>query len=338
MQPKVEAASAAVSLVSHLLMLAAFSTVLRSCVAPIVGDGPGAVSPDLAMITVAAEFTERPADPAPIEPPAAETTEADIAETSDETIEANEADEAAEAAETGKPEQQMAAADQPLLRPLSANDANATPHAAVQVAASPAAGPASPRRPPRRVARLPAAETGLFGIRDRAYRLLYVIDRSASMGDDDAMRVAKAELSDSIGRLEPTQRFQILFYNTALSALRPPPGAAAREGYFTGSDEHRGLARRQWQAVQPAGGTDHLGPLVAALAYEPDVIFFLTDADEPGLTLAELDDLRRRNNGRCRIHCIEFGRGKPIGTQFGFLSKVASQSGGEYVYRDTTRF
>ena len=81
----------------------------------------------------------------------------------------------------------------------------------------------------------------------------------------------------------------------------------------------------------------HFNALELAMKFNADVIFFLTDADEPGLTLGEMETIRRANNGAARIHCIEFGEGPDLkrpGDPRNFLQKLASESGGTYKYID----
>lgn len=180
--------------------------------------------------------------------------------------------------------------------------------------------------------------TSLFGITDAGRRFVYVLDRSGSMSDFGAIRVAKAELMSSLERLDATQQFQVVFYSNAPLMLEP---RNARTDMFRGIDTHRLEVRRQTDAIQPDGGTRHLLALNAALKLNPDVIFFLTDAAEPELTAAELADLKQRNNGGSRIHCIEFGKGPSLHAARGarnFLQKLADQNDGEYQYRDVTKF
>jgi hypothetical protein len=65
------------------------------------------------------------------------------------------------------------------------------------------------------------------------------------------------------------------------------------------------------------------------------VVFFLTDAAEPELSPAELEELRRINAGTV-INTIEFGAGPALGGD-NFLKKLARQNDGQHVYVDVTR-
>lgn len=180
--------------------------------------------------------------------------------------------------------------------------------------------------------------TSLFGITDAGRRFVYVLDRSGSMSDYGAIRVAKAELMSSLERLDATQEFQVIFYS---DVSLPLESRDPRSDMFRGINTHRLEVRRQTDAIQPDGGTRHLVALTAALKLNPDVIFFLTDAAEPELTAAELAGIKQRNNGSSRIHCIEFGKGPDLHSARGgrnFLQKLAEQNDGQYQYRDVTRF
>ncbi len=179
--------------------------------------------------------------------------------------------------------------------------------------------------------------TSLFGVQDAGRRFVYVLDRSHSMDDNRAMRRAKAELMASLENLDVTQEFQVIFYNNEPLTLVAP---GHRSDMFRGIDTHRTEVERQLGAIRPDGGTTHFNALVQALKFNADVIFFLTDADEPGLTLDELETMQRQNNGGARIHCIEFGDGPNLrrpGEPPNFLQKLADQSGGTYKYHDVKK-
>jgi hypothetical protein len=71
-----------------------------------------------------------------------------------------------------------------------------------------------------------------------------------------------------------------------------------------------------------------------ALQMNPDVVFFLTDADEPKLSASELQQIVRWNKGTT-INAIEFGSGSSPGRD-NFLRRIAEQNGGQYRYVDVT--
>lgn len=187
------------------------------------------------------------------------------------------------------------------------------------------------------------AETSLFGAKDTGSKFVYVIDRSYSMEgtyDNHAspLSVAKSELTASIQRLDARQQFQIIFYNDrdAVTLINDN----GRFEYFFGTDSQRLDAVRQLRSVQPAGGTNHLPAIEKALDLAPDVVFFLTDGEDPSLDDREVRRLVQRARG-ARIHCIQFGEQPEAEMQEdpgNWLRKLAAATDATYIYRDVTRF
>lgn len=177
-------------------------------------------------------------------------------------------------------------------------------------------------------------QTSLFGIQGDGNKFLYVFDRSASMEGYEGrpLAAAKSELQQSIAKLGPAQQFQIIFYNDRQNVFNPYLPQPPR--MLFADQKHKDLARRYVQGVAADGGTRHLDALRMALRLNPDVLFFLTDADEPELTHAELADLDR-TRGETIIHAIEFGAG-PARRKDNFLVRLAKMTGGKHVYVDVT--
>jgi VWA domain-containing protein len=169
-----------------------------------------------------------------------------------------------------------------------------------------------------------ASETQLFGVTARGNRFVYVFDRSLSM-QGAPLVAAKRELLASLSKLGPAQQFQIIFYNEK-PRLMPTP-------QLSFADEN-GCAQAESfvNSITAAGGTDHLQALKLALRFQPDVIFFLTDADEPPLSDKQLGEIRR-NNGAAAIHVIEFKAGPDPGKR-NFLRQLADDNRGQYKYVD----
>lgn len=174
----------------------------------------------------------------------------------------------------------------------------------------------------------------LFGIRSEGSKFVYVFDRSGSMGGvgNNALQFAKRELLNSIRDLQPTQQFQIVFYNH-VPVIFSPSGQAGRLSFAT--DENKARAERFIAAIQAVGGTEHEAALNTAIRLRPDVIFFLTDADEPRLSEVQMDDIERRAAGII-IHTVEFGLGPPSSSR-NFIARLAERNGGQYVYIDITK-
>jgi hypothetical protein len=174
----------------------------------------------------------------------------------------------------------------------------------------------------------------LFGLEGKGYKFVYVFDRSGSMGGDgrSCLAAAKAELAASLEGLEKTQQFQIIFYNEN-PLLFNPAGYSGRLAFATEANKQRAL--RFMETIAAEDGTDHEKALRAALGLRPDVVFFLTDADEPKLTDQQLADIRRWAAGTI-IHTVEFGQGPDSGGD-NFLRRLARENGGKHVYVDVTR-
>jgi len=209
-----------------------------------------------------------------------------------------------------------------------------------------ARSPASPLADPSRLlpdgtltgaqplAGLQKGETRFLGIRDKGTRFVYVLDRSGSMDREHALEVAKAELVTSLQHLDETQQFQVIFYNVQHRLLT----LGGRTTLHRATDINKTLARQQIARVTPDGGTFHYPALKKALSFEPEVIYFLTDADSnAAIHPGDMERLARSNRGRTRIHAIKFGLGAELITNH-YVKKLALQNGGRYRYRDIKTF
>ena len=174
--------------------------------------------------------------------------------------------------------------------------------------------------------------TQIFGLQGTGSKFVYVFDRSGSMSAENGrpLKAAKSQLIASLQSLKSTDQFQIIFYNERPLPFRPFPGKEAT--LMFGTEENKDLARQFIERVTASGGTEHLPPLQIALNMTPDVIFFLTDADEPRMTSTELAQIHRFNKVSS-INSIEFGT-RPYPRRGNFLFKLADQNSGEYVYRN----
>ncbi|HTI50777.1 MAG TPA: hypothetical protein VL475_07495 [Planctomycetaceae bacterium] len=177
--------------------------------------------------------------------------------------------------------------------------------------------------------------TTFFGQKAAGSRFVYVIDASGSMHEHNALGVAKSELLASLAQLDSNQQFQIIFYS---EKCYPMSGAEGKPQLFWGTDVNRTKASQFVRGIEPLEGTRHRDALLNALLYSPDVIYFLTDAGEPRLEPADLDRIKRRNNGRAQIHAIEFGKGANLNIETNFVRRLARENGGGYVYRDIQKF
>lgn len=178
------------------------------------------------------------------------------------------------------------------------------------------------------------ARVTLFGITGEGYKFVYIFDRSDSMNwfDRRPLRAAKAELLASLDGLGETHQFQIIFYNHE-PLIFNPSGQAHRLAF--GTEDNKLRAKRFVESVTASGGTRHMEAILLGLSLQPDVVFLLTDADDPQLTDTQVASIVRRAAG-VTIHTIEFGYG-PRSRPDNFLVRLAKLTGGQHVYVDVSR-
>lgn len=175
--------------------------------------------------------------------------------------------------------------------------------------------------------------TSVFGVEGTGTRFVYVFDRSASM-DGDPMRAAKRELLASLESLDEICQFHIIFFNSS-APLHARLNVGARNRIATADQQNKLLARRFVESVTAYGGTVRETALIEALQLGPDVIFFLTDADDE-MSAAELRNIYRLSERHgTSINVIEFGRG-PDPRRDHFLRQLARNCGGQYGYINTS--
>jgi len=176
------------------------------------------------------------------------------------------------------------------------------------------------------------AKTSVFGVEGHGNKFVYLFDRSASM-EGPPLSTAKRQLLESLQQLHDVNQFQIIFFNSK-TRMFDASGGGKRIAFA--SDRNKQLAANFVGGITADGGTDRMVALHDALNLMPNVIFFLTDADDPmsARELAEVTRLNRR--AQAAICVIEFGR-KPAPTPDNFLMQLARESGGKYGYVDTTK-
>jgi hypothetical protein len=140
--------------------------------------------------------------------------------------------------------------------------------------------------------------TAFFAIGTQARRVVYVIDRSASMGPGGLLAAAVGELCASLERLPTATRFQIVVYHDQPELL-----LAGRAELVAASLDNTARAARLLKELRAEGGTNHLQALRLALSLAPEVVYLLTDADD--LSDADRSAVTRINRGRAVIHTIE---------------------------------
>jgi uncharacterized protein with von Willebrand factor type A (vWA) domain len=172
------------------------------------------------------------------------------------------------------------------------------------------------------------SKVSVFGVEGSGNKFVYLFDRSASM-DGAPLAAAKRRLLESIETIDELQQFHIIFFNQRLLSLNVRGGGAQRIAFAT--EQNKKQAARFVQGVKADGGTDRFAALKQSLAIRPDVIFFLSDADDP-MTAKEMAQIARLNErAGAQICAIEFGSGDAA-PESNFLIDLARESGGQYAY------
>jgi hypothetical protein len=167
------------------------------------------------------------------------------------------------------------------------------PGAIQPVGASPSAPESSPK---------PGGPKPLHGELKAGRTIVYVLDRSSSMGIDCLLTRATAALRASLNQLGPDVRFQIVAYNGGTTTFAPQPVAATPEAI-------EGAGR--WLAgLFAEGGSNHRAGFKEAFAAQADLVFLLTDADD--LDGPDVQAIARMNRKPARVMAAVFGGVRPV--------------------------
>lgn len=107
--------------------------------------------------------------------------------------------------------------------------------------------------------------------------IVYVLDASGSMGEWNRFDAARGSLIATLKRQPETVRFQVVVYSgTAFTPLRSPPG----ECRPANAENIARLTDALAALPAPAGRSNHVEGLRAALGFRPDLVVLFTDADD----------------------------------------------------------
>lgn len=159
--------------------------------------------------------------------------------------------------------------------------------------------------------------TVFFEAPARGHSVVYVLDRSISMGLNGALGLVKTELLRSLAQLPPQARFQVVFFNRTAETVHVDGQVTLLPASATNKQRVAG----QLESLRAEGGTDHLPALKLALSLAPDVIYFLTDGND--LTPEHIRAVTQLNHGRSLIHTIDFGS-----TEHGPMQALAAANRG----------
>jgi hypothetical protein len=165
------------------------------------------------------------------------------------------------------------------------------PDRVVHTPRAPSPGPVGPSMPA-------GAVTAFFDVPAVGQSVVYVIDRSSSMGLDGRFDRARRQVVESLHRLPAGVRFQVIAYDETALPLR----VHGASGLVSATPANVAAAAAALGAMAPEGGTGHERALRAALNLRPDVIYFLTDEDD--LTPAVVRTVTRLNRGVSSVHAL----------------------------------
>jgi hypothetical protein len=171
-------------------------------------------------------------------------------------------------------------------------------------------------------ASLPAAPGGkpLHGKLKAGKSIVYVIDRSSSMGTDGLLRRACQAVKDSLEQLSPESQFGIVAYNGgAINFSNDPLPATA---------VHVSDAGKWLDELVAEGASDHRAGLREAVACHPNAIFLLTDADD--LEEREVRAIRSMLKRPLYLSVAVFGSERPAGETP--LERLTGEFGGQVRY------
>jgi hypothetical protein len=164
--------------------------------------------------------------------------------------------------------------------------------------------------------------SGLFPLPATAASVVYVLDRSVSMGMGNKLDMACRELLASLRQLPPSARFQIICY----SDYAVPLVINNQTGLLPAEPANIQAAARVLKKITATGQTNHAEALRCGLTLRPDVLYLITDADN--LPYGKLEALTR-DNSVTAIHIVELTRRRAAPADDP-LAQLAHAHGGTY--------
>lgn len=132
----------------------------------------------------------------------------------------------------------------------------------------------------------------------RAQSVVYVMDRSGSMGD--TFELLQRELLKAIGPLQDDQLFNVIWFNEGPAEL-----LAVR--MLSATLENKRKAFAAIKRIVPSGLTEPIDAIKKGLDFKPDVLFLLSDGDFGEDNDRIMQMIRQKNKGlRTTINTILF--------------------------------
>lgn len=140
---------------------------------------------------------------------------------------------------------------------------------------------------------LGAGASSFFGIETTGQSVVYIVDRSGSMGGQ-RWEDATSELLKSVRSLKSDQKFFVYLFS---NACHPMPQLAGRNKLVPATAENKKAFEKWLIGQEPDETTKPLSSVRRALNMRPDTIFLLTDGefyDNTGPYLVRLAELQKK--------------------------------------------
>ena len=170
-------------------------------------------------------------------------------------------------------------------------------------------------------------ETTFMDISGVGKTFVYIIDTSSSMAGS-RLKLAQSQLKVSLRRLQPDQKFAVIFYNDEQRKRLKLRRQDEQSMYFA-TDINKELAGHEVDRETADRGTAHMPALLEAISQHPDLFYSHSHCDEPELSPAELAEIHRLA-GSTTIHVAKFGDGTLSSRGPTWLERLAHQSNGQY--------
>jgi hypothetical protein len=146
-------------------------------------------------------------------------------------------------------------------------------------------------------------QAGIWNLTIRANKIVYVVDFSGSIivAVDDLKR----ELKRSVGRLAPSQSFDVIIFYSSGGGQDEKVRTESFKPKLQPADRETRLEFFQWiDRKAPMGVTEPLQAVKRALSLNPEVIFFFSDGWFDDSVVSEIE--RANRSARARIYCLVF--------------------------------
>jgi len=175
--------------------------------------------------------------------------------------------------------------------------------------------------------------SGIFKVGNRigsSGSVVYVIDRSGSMGSDNRLERVKSELIAGINSLKPKQQFSVAFFDDQVWVLGHSPNSystlpSPKLTLMQATKKNKEEAIEWIRNMTSGGGTDPIPAAILAIQAKPSLVMLLSDGEFPLSAVSQITNLNKSSRGKTsRIDCI--GLGETVET----LQEIAKQNDGRY--------